>query len=415
MAASGTPRVATGSYGRGARVLSIGLALTGVVTLGYFVLATYALEEEQYSAISLLWSITFIVATVIYRPIEQLLARTVAQGHDFGRVPAIIQAGFALTFLVAALVLRGPLMELFDGSQALYWILVVAVLAYAVSYFARGYLAGSGRFELYGGLVFVEAASRVLFPLAVVVGIAGGQTAVALGIAAAPLFSLVVVPWAVRRRADRSKAVIRGALTMRGGTGFAVSVLIIMAAEQTLINAAVLTTQAIAPVLVGVVFNALLIVRAPLQLFQAVQGSLLPHLATAEPREFARAVRTTVLTIGAFAGAVALGLLAVGPLVMGIFDVDYDYEHLGLAAIGLGMGFHLVAGTLNQAALARDRAGRAALAWLVAAGAFVAWLLTSVVADPVLRVEVGYLLAAALLSGMLAMSLRRSGYPPAAQ
>ena len=407
--------MATGSYGRGARVLSIGLALTGIVTLAYFVLAGNALEDRQYSAISLLWSITFIVATVIYRPIEQLLARTVAQGHAFGRVPASIQAGFALAFVVIALLLRGPLVGLFGDSQALYWILVVAVLAYAVSYFARGYLAGSGRFELYGGLVFVEATSRVLFPLAVVIGIADGQTAVALGIAAAPLLSLVVVPLALRRRADRSRAVLRGALTMRGGTGFAAGVLVIMAAEQTLINAAVLTTQAVAPLMVGAVFTALLIVRAPLQLFQAVQGSLLPHLSTAQPAEFARALRITVVAIAGFAGAVALGLLAVGPLVMEIFDVAYEYERFGLAAIGLGMGFHLAAGTLNQAALARDRAGRAAVAWLLCAAGFVAWLLTPVVADPVLRVELGYLLAAALLSAMLAMSLRRSGYPPAAQ
>lgn len=397
-----------GSYGRGARVLSVGLALTGVVTLAYFVLATYALERRDYDAISLLWSITFIVATVIYRPIEQLLARTVARGHTFGRVPALIQGGFALGFLVVALVLRGPLIDLFDGSQALYWILVAAVLAYAASYFARGYLAGSGRFELYGGLVFVEATSRVLFPLAVVLGVAGGQTAVALGIAAAPVLSLLVVPWALRRRAPSAEAAQEG-LSLRAGSGFAGGVLVIMAAEQTLINAAVLTTQATAPMLVGVVFNALLIVRAPLQLFQAVQGSLLPHLATAKAQEFARALRVTVLAIAAFAGAVALGLLAVGPLVMGVFDIDYDYGRLGLAALGLGMGFHLVAGTFNQAALARDRAGRAAAAWVVAAVAFVVWLLLPVVDDPVLRMEVGYLGAAAGLAAMLGMTLRGGG------
>ncbi|MCP9489146.1 MAG: hypothetical protein MSC31_04645 [Solirubrobacteraceae bacterium MAG38_C4-C5] len=407
----------TGSYGRGARVLSVGLALTGVVTLAYFVLATYALDRREYGAVSLLWSITFIVATVIYRPIEQLLARTVARGHEFGRVPALIQGGFALGFLVVALALRGPLVELLNGSQALYWILVAAVLAYAASYFARGYLAGSGRFELYGGLVFVEATSRVLFPLAVVLGVAGGQTAVALGIAAAPVLSLLVVPWALRRRARTAEAAeeargaeaARGALSLRTGTGFAGSVLVISAAEQTLINAAVLTTQAAAPLLVGVVFNALLIVRAPLQLFQAVQGSLLPHLANAQADEFTRALRVTVLAIAGFAGAVALGLLAVGPLVMGVFDIDYDYGRLGLAALGLGMGFHLVAGTLNQAALARDRGGRAAAAWVVAAVAFVVWLLAPVVDDPVLRVEVGYLGATVGLAAMLGMTLRRGG------
>ena len=55
--------------------------------------------------------------------------------------------------------------------------------------------------------------------------------------------------------------------------------------------------------LTGFVFNVMLIVRAPLQLFQAVQTSILPHLAGLEAREsadeFRRAIRTTVLVIAA--------------------------------------------------------------------------------------------------------------------
>ena len=74
------------------------------------------------------------------------------------------------------------------------------MLAYAASYFARGFLAGHHRFGLYGGLVLMEASSRCLFALAVAVGIAEGQTAVALGMAAAPIVSLAVVPWALGRR-----------------------------------------------------------------------------------------------------------------------------------------------------------------------------------------------------------------------
>jgi len=64
--------------------------------------------------------------------------------------------------------------------------------------------------------------------------------------------------------------------------------------------------------LAGIVFDVLLIARAPLQLFQAIQTSLLPHLtgleATAGHAAFARAIRVTVLAITAFAAAVALGL-----------------------------------------------------------------------------------------------------------
>jgi hypothetical protein len=55
-----------------------------------------------------------------------------------------------------------------------------------------------------------------------------------------------------------------------------------------------------------------------------------------------------------------------------VFGASFDYGRLGLAIIALGMGFHLVAGTLNQAALAQGRDRAAAGAWLVAAAAFVA-------------------------------------------
>ena len=147
--------------------------------------------------------------------------------------------------------------------------------------------------------------------------------------------------------------------------------------------------------LAGVVFNALLITRAPLQLFQAIQTSLLPHLAGLEATEgheaFARAIRVTVLAIAAFAGAVALGLLLIGPWAMDVvFGDGYDYGRVGLAVIAVGMGFHLCAGTLNQAALARGHARAAATMWLVCAALFVVWMVVPAIDDELLRAEVGY-------------------------
>jgi len=66
---------ATRSYGRGARVLSIGIATTGLVTFAFFSLASYALEEVDYKGITLLWSVMFLIISIIYRPVEQLLSR----------------------------------------------------------------------------------------------------------------------------------------------------------------------------------------------------------------------------------------------------------------------------------------------------------------------------------------------------
>src|SRR5439155_24572287 len=126
--------------------------------------------------------------------------------------------------------------------------------------------------------------------------------------------------------------------------------------------------------------------------------------------QFQRAIRITILAIAGFAGAVALGLLAIGPFAMGVlFDDAAKYGRLGLAAVALGMGAHLAAGTLNQAALARDHAGLAAAAWLVSAVAFVAWMPVDVTGDELVRAEVGYFGAAVVLCGLLWVVYRRGG------
>jgi O-antigen/teichoic acid export membrane protein len=413
----------SGGYGRGARILSIGIAATGLFTFAYFAVASHVLDEVEAKRIDLLWSVMFIVISVIYRPIEQLLSRTIAERRALGeeqhplRTPMLLQGAFAGAFLVVALTFKEPLRDdVFDGSDELYWVLVVGTLFYAASYFARGWLAGHQLFGLYGGLVLMESVSRFLFPVAVAIGVLEGQSAVALGIAAAPFVSLIVVPWALRRRTSGGGTPAPGAGARRSA-GFALAVAGVMLAEQTLLNAPVLTVDATASdaALAGIVFNVLLIVRAPLQLFQSVQTSLLPHLAGLEATEghaaFARAIRVTVLAIAAFGGAVALGLLAVGPPVMStLFGQDFDYDRVGLALVGVGMGLHLIAGTFNQAALARDRAGLAAAAWLVTAALYLGWMFTPLVDDQLLRVEAGYALATGLLS-ILLMLVYRLGAP----
>ena len=466
-ASKDSPGRSTGSYGRGARILSIGIASTGLLTFAYFSIASHVLGEASAKRIDVLWSVMFVIISVIYRPIEQLLSRTIAERRARGsaahslRVPMLIQAGFALAFLIVALALRGQIVnDLFEHYAALYDVLVVGTLAYAASYFARGWLAGHQRFALFGGLVLMESVSRISFAVAVALGIASGQTAVALGIAAAPFVSLVVVPAAFARSGgdqprgaagaarvadehghahgepeiggpmtvDEADAALAGPgteavqeaaahdeLSLRRGGGFALWVSGIMLSEQTLLNAAVLTVDATSNqrVLAGIVFNVLLIARAPLQLFQAIQTSLLPHLtgleATAGHEAFARAVRVTVLAIAAFAAAVTVGLLILGPFALRhvFFGQAYHYNGFGLALIGVGMGLHLTSGALNQAALARDRAGAAAACWILSAVVFVAWMLWPAVSDELLRTEIGYAGTTALLAGTLTLLYRQ--------
>jgi len=440
------------SYGRGAATLSVLIGVTGLVTYAYFSLASHSLSDHDYGEITLLWSAIFIIVSVLYRPVEQLLSRTISDrdvrgqtGNEHLRVAATIQLSLGVLFAVAALALHHPLKDnLLNGKSALYWVLIGAVLGYAASYFARGYLAGHRRFELYGGLVFLEAVSRCMFALVVAVGISSSQSVVAFGMLAAPLFSLSVVPWALRRdirssaepapsaddalHAAQLDAASSGEpsaetgprgepeFSLAHGTGFAAAVLLIMIAEQTFLNAGPLlvkaTEGASGAAVAGFVFNALLIARAPLQLFQAIQTSILPHLTRlavrGESDPFRRSVQTTLAAISVFAGGVALAFLVLGPTLMKIlFGGNHHYGRFGLVLVAVGMGFYLSAATLNQAALAQGRARQAAMVWLATAATFVVFLLIPGWHDRVLQVEVGYLGAAGVLCGLLYGLYRR--------
>ena len=412
-------------YGRGARILAIGIGVTGLVTYAYFSLASHALDDDDYGRISLLWSAIFITVSVLYRPVEQLLSRTIADrdargltGSGHLRVAATIQLALGVVFVIGALIARDALQDdLLGGSETLYWVLIVAVLAYAASYFTRGYLAGHGMFGLYGGLVFFEACARVMFALLAVVGVASGESFVALGMAAAPIVSLVVVPWAVTRHARAGAAGGPSAapdgeaeFTLARGAGFAAAVLLIMVAEQTFLNAGPLLLKATADTngaaLAGFAFNVLLIARAPLQLFQAIQTSILPHLtkshAGGEAEQFRRSINVTLAAIGVFALGVALTMLVLGPWLMGLFfGSEFDYDRGGLVLVSLGMGMYLAAATLNQAALARGRAAQAAACWAAAAIVFVIALVGWEWDDRILQVEVAYLSGALLLCALL--------------
>ena len=207
--------------------------------------------------------------------------------------------------------------------------------------------------------------------------------------------------------------------TLSHGAGFAVAVLLIMLCEQAIYNAGPLLIKATespaaeASALAGFAFNVLLIARAPLQLFQAVQTSILPHLttlrATGETDPFRRSIQVTLVAIAIFAGGVALVMAAVGPTVMHVaFGGNFDYPRGGLVMIAAGMGFYLSAATLNQAALAHAQAKQAAVAWATTAVAFVVWLLLPGFDDRVLQLEVGYLGAAGLLCSLLYGLYRRS-------
>jgi O-antigen/teichoic acid export membrane protein len=440
--------VSSTDYGKTAGFFAIGVGLTGVITYVYFFIASHVLSKPDYGQITVLWSAVFITISTLYRPVEQLLSRHISEhrvkGEPVGepmRVAAKIQLGLGMTFAVLALALRGPLQDgLLEGNETLYWIFFSAVLFYAASYFARGYLAGMRSFGLFAAMILSESVFRTLFAVLVAVSILSGQSAVAIGIVAAPSLSLLVVPMAFRRRAQRSQRQSPGIpgriraepgspvadapseggsdadFSLRRGSGFAAAVLLIMLSEQAFLNAGPLIVRGLqGAAAAGFIFNVLMIARAPLQLFQAVSTSILPHLtslhtsdAEDSEREFHRSVRMVLVAIAVFTATAALAFLIAGPQMMQLaFSAKFEYDRVGLLLVTLGMGLYLASVTINQACIAQGQVRRASVRWVACAAAFVAWNFVPLVGDEFRRVEIGFALAAGLLLALLSLIYRR--------
>ena len=153
-----------------------------------------------------------------------------------------------------------------------------------------------------------------------------GANVTAMGIAAAPLLSLAVVPLGARRRIRIAAAKPQGRpprsdglappgatrepeFTLCHGAGFAVAVLLIMICEQAIYNAGPLLIKATASPAARVGARGLRVQRAahrraPLQLFQAVQTSILPPddpAGDGRDRSVPAHIKVTLFAIALFA------------------------------------------------------------------------------------------------------------------
>jgi O-antigen/teichoic acid export membrane protein len=404
-------------------LLTVVFGIAGLLVYLYFAIASHSLDAEQYGEVVVTWSAVYVISLTVFRPTEQLLARTLAErgvAWSVLRVAAAIQTALAAAALALVLALHGPIADhLLSGDPTAYAVLLAALAGFGAAYYARGFFAGTRRFGLYAALLIVENTVRVGFAIAYASGLTDDSGVVLAGIAAAPLVSLVVVPFVLFGEAPSANADADvGEFTFTHGGGFAAAVLVMMFSEQIIVSSGALFVRVAENAqAAGKVFNVLLVARAPLVLFQAIAASLLPHLTRLQARgdesgaeAFRVSVRTTMQAIAVFAAAVTLGVLAIGPQVMQIaFGDEFTYDRLGLAVVAVGMGFYLCAATLNQAALAQGQARRAAVCWAVSALLFVIVNLLPGV-DEIRRVEIGFTAVAILLCGLL-YGLYRSPHP----
>jgi len=153
----------------GAFVVGLGLGLSGLATYVFFAITSRVLDPASYAAVGVLWSLLFAVGNGVMQPLEQEVARAVAdrRARGIGAGPVIrkavgIGAGFTLVLvLLGTLTHTWILDRLLDGRVEL-------VVAFLVGFRVEGsWLAALGATALLLGFSYAFSWIQALIGLSV--------------------------------------------------------------------------------------------------------------------------------------------------------------------------------------------------------------------------------------------------------
>ncbi|WP_243710439.1 polysaccharide biosynthesis protein, partial [Micromonospora sp. KC213] len=404
----------------GTLAVGAGLALLGLASYVHLAVAGHSLTKDDYSSLSVLWSIVFTLGIGVFMPVEQEVARVVAARRTRGLPPgpvlargAALAAGVLALMVLVVLAAHGPLTDrFFAGDGAMVWVLVGSLAAMAVAYTTRGVLSGLQLFPWYGGQLGVDGGLRI--GMVAVLGLAGVTSPLWYGLVLviAPLAGVLLTLPPVLRAVGSGPPVAWRALLRGLGLLTASSLL-----SQVVVNVGVINVRLLDPedvVTAGALLSALVLVRIPLFVFASLQASLLPGLATSASTgdldSFHRLLRRALGIVTVLGVLGAVGAVALGPwLVDALFDAAGVLGHGDFAWLAAATLAYLWAMVLGQALLALDRHRAQAVAWTVGVAALVVVTLAPVAVA--LRVELAYAVGSVVTAAVMAVLLRARPRP----
>ncbi|CAN5242945.1 hypothetical protein BH18ACT5_BH18ACT5_04440 [soil metagenome] len=340
----------------------IGGSLVGAAGAYLFqVIGGRRLGTEAFAPIAILWTVFFIVATVVLIPLEQFVTREVGRGRRVLRSDRVAMTLVILpTATLLALFVFLVRDRLFAG-QAVYALQAfLLTIGFGFMQVGKGILAGHRHFARYGAVLGLEGIVRLL---AAVGFLAVSTTAVSLGWAmvAAPLAIFIARPW------GHDRETVAGVLATPA-RGFLSTYVAGAVASQLLLAGAPLGVAALGgnEQLRSIMFVTFTLYRAPLTLIYNLQGRVLSLLVRLENREAMRRAMTRVATIGVgvIAAAGLVGFVA-GPGVVGLlYGSEFRPVALVAACAAAGVIAASITQILSQALVAGGSTGELATAWV---------------------------------------------------
>jgi O-antigen/teichoic acid export membrane protein len=353
----------TGFRASGTGLMVFGGLLSALGAYLFQVLGGRALGAESFAPISVLWTMFFILGTVVLVPVEQHVTREAASGRKVltfhGLLPSLV--AILLATLVGTLFVLFNLERVFLGDETFLLVTLVLFTFYGLYELARGLLAGHRRFGLVGWAMIGESMGRLTLALGF---LALAPAAISLGWAMA-LGALTVVGtrfWRYDHEAPSG--------SIAGSSKFLGVYVIGSATSQTLLAGAPLAVLILGggPELISIAFVTFTLFRAPLTLIYLLQGRVLPHLvrmAESDDRTDADRVISRLVAIGAalcLAGALT-GYVAGADVVQLLLGAEFRPPPEVAALVAGGVVAAVTTQVVGQFLVAGGRTAALTVVW----------------------------------------------------
>jgi O-antigen/teichoic acid export membrane protein len=371
------------------------------------------LGEVEFTPIANLWTVQFLVVTIVLFPIEQLTIRRLAMQpeHPLRHDLPLIAGAVGTTALVISAALYLWRDEFLNGEAVHALQAGLLIAGYGLFAFGRGRLAGMLDYRHYGFTTAAESTVRLTLGIAL---LAAGAASVGLAwsMVAAPFVILAWQPF--RHISSRDEHI-----SIDKAGGFLGSYVVANGASNIILAAGPLVADALGAsnAVVSQYFFTLILLRAPFTFAYSLVARVLAPMARlvseGRSRELSRFVGT-LLAAGAALSVVG-GLVGrvFGPwLVALLFGEEFRPRELVAALIVAGIGAAFSSLVLTQILVARGHTGRLAVAWMAAlAAATAAIALAGGQAD--VRVAIGFVAGQSVALVGLAVATLRTGTPVA--
>jgi hypothetical protein len=353
----------------GTGLIVVATAFSALAVLAFQAVGSRTLGTDAFAPIAVLWTVMFLIYTVLHIPAEQHLTRALVVTRDvgaIGRVRRDMLGAFILGAVMGVGFVALTLDRFFESNPAFIVITAGIMVSRSIMATARGALAGHRRFGGYAGSIALEAGALLIGGLTMA---AFGQTAIAFAavMAIAPLATLLARPFAD----IEGTAPVPDTDAQPGS--FLAWLILATASSQLIIAGGPIAVGFVGGTAgaVSVYFTSFALLRGPVTSAYNLVARVLPDFTTLahgnDPRSLWRWAPRLSIAGGVLAvlGAVASGLF-LQPIISAVYGESFTPPQLAAILGGAGVGLGLGALFTTQIYSAAARGALLASGWFAA-------------------------------------------------